>query len=140
MRYREFALFENPIDTGEDLSSYVEDDADHEADNALIDVLRRIQFSGAKMPKITVAALLNLVKNEPGGEAFDKNALEKAKSNNEAVKELIKNIEADNNGIEYVFLKPPEPVEGELGQDGAPADSEKSANIVSSMASRAAKN
>ena len=137
MRYKEFALFEAGID-GEDLSAYVEDDADHEADAALMDVLRRIQFSGAKMPKITVAALINLVNNEPGGEAFDKNALEKAKSNNDGVKQLIKNIEADNNGIEYVFIKPPEPIAGETNADGAPADAEKSASIVSGMASRAA--
>jgi len=137
MRYREFALYEAGID-GEDLSAYVEDDADHEADAALLGVLRRIQFSGAKMPKITVAALINLVNNEPGGEAFDKTALEKAKSNNEAAKNLIKNIESDNNGIEYVFIKPPEPIDGELGADGASVDAEKSASIVSGMASRAA--
>ena len=137
MRYKEFALFEAGID-GEDLSAYVEDDADHEADAVLMDVLRRIQFSGAKMPKITVAALINLVNNEPGGEAFDKTALEKAKSNNDGVKQLIKNIEADNNGIEYVFIKPPEPIAGETNADGAPADAEKSASIVSGMASRAA--
>ena len=136
MRYREFALFEAGID-GEDLSAYVEDDADHEADAALLDVLRRIQFSGAKMPKITVAALINLVNNEPGGEAFDKTALEKAKSNNEAAKNLIKNIEADNNGIEYVFIKPPEPID-EPGAGGEAPDAEKSASIVSGMASRAA--
>lgn len=135
MRYKEFALFEAGID-GEDLSAYVEDDADHEADAALMDVLRRIQFSGAKMPKITVAALINLVNNEPGGEAFDKTALEKAKSNNDAVKNLIKNIESDNNGIEYVFIKPPEPID-EPGAAGD-ADPAKSASIVSSMASRAA--
>jgi hypothetical protein len=90
------------------------------------------------MPKITVAALINLVNNEPGGEAFDKTALEKAKSNNEAAKNLIKNIESDNNGIEYVFIKPPEPIDGELGADGASVDAEKSASIVSGMASRAA--
>jgi hypothetical protein len=136
MRYKEFALFEAGID-GEDLSAYVEDDADHEADAALMDVLRRIQFSGAKMPKITVAALINLVNNEPGGEAFDKTALEKAKSNNEAAKNLIKNIEADNNGIEYVFIKPPDPID-EPGMGGEAPDSEKSASIVSGMATRAA--
>jgi N6-L-threonylcarbamoyladenine synthase len=76
--------------------------------------------------------------DDAAGEAFDKTALEKAKSNNDGVKQLIKNIEADNNGIEYVFIKPPEPIEGETNADGAPADAEKSASIVSGMASRAA--
>ena len=136
MRYKEFALFEDPLDTGEDISAYVEDDADHESDAALAEVLRRIQFSGAEQPKITVKALLQLVNNEPGGEAFDKYALEKAKGSDK-FKELINKIEPNQEGIEYVFIKPPEPID-EPGQGISAPDSEKSASIVSGMASRAA--
>ena len=65
MRYKEFALFEDDLDMGDDISAHIEDDADHEADAALIDTLREIQFSAAdkKIPKIAVTALMNLVKN-----------------------------------------------------------------------------
>ena len=141
MRYREFALTEDPLDTGTDISAYVEDDADHESDAALAEVLRRIQFSGAEQPKITVKALLQLVNNEPGGEAFDKYALEKAKGSDK-FKELIDKIEPNQEGIEYVFITPPEPIDNELEAGGAGAaapNAEKSASIVSGMASRAAK-
>ena len=139
MRYKEFALFEDPLDTGEDISAYVEDDADHESDAALAEVLRRIQFSGAEQPKITVKALLQLVNNEPGGEAFDKYALEKA-NGSDKFKELIDKIEPNQEGIEYVFITPPEPIDNIGGGDtgGGNPGAEKSANIVSGMASRAA--
>jgi hypothetical protein len=132
---------EEDFDDG--LGGYVEDDANHEADNALADVLRRVQFSGASLPKISVAGLLELVKKEPGGEAIDKDTLEKSKSNNETVKGLIKAIEPDQKGILYVYLNPPEAQddqtmggEGEPGQGGAPAQTAPE-KTVSGMASRA---
>ena len=142
MRFTEFRLDED--DFGNDLGDFIEDDADHEADAALIDTLREIQFSAAdkKIPKIIVTALMNLVKNKPGGEAFDLNALEKAKQNNEAAKSIIKNIEDDESGVKYVFINPPEPIDGlegevggggDMGSDG-PTAPEKT---VSQMASRA---
>ena len=145
MRYREFAsqLNEGPLDSPEDISSYhnvtdhVEDDADHESDSALSDVLREIQFAGAEEPKITVKALIQLVNNEPGGEAFDKFALEKAKGS-EKFKGLIKKIEPNNEGIEYVFIDPPEPIDEPEGEMGAGPDAKKAASTVSQMAKRAA--
>jgi hypothetical protein len=145
MRYREFAqLNEGPLDSPEDISAYddvsahVEDDADHESDAALMTVLRKIQFAGAEQPKIAVKALLQLVNNEPGGESFDKFALEKAKSNDK-FKGLIKNIEPNNEGIEYVFIEPPEPIdEPEGGGAGGAPSAEKAASTVSAMAKRAA--
>lgn len=141
MRFSEFRLDED--DFGNELGDFIEDDADHEADAALVDTLREIQFSAGdkKIPKITVTALMNLVKNKPGGEAFDLNALEKAKQNNEAVKTIIKSIEDDDNGVKYVFINPPEPIDdlngevggGDMGGEG-PTAPEKT---VSQMANRA---
>jgi hypothetical protein len=144
MRYREFAtpLNEGPLDDPEDISAYnnvsdhVEDDADHESDAALMEVLREIQFAGAEEPKISVKALLQLVNNKPGGESFDKFALEKAKGSDK-FKELISKIEPNNEGIEYVFIEPPEPIEEPDGEMGVSPDAKKSASTVSSMASRA---
>ena len=145
MRYREFAqhLTEGPLDSPEDISAYddvtahVEDDADHESDAALMEVLRKIQFAGAEQPKIAVKALLQLVNNEPGGESFDKFALEKAKGSDK-FKELISKIEPNNEGIEYVFIEPPEPIEEPDGEMGVSPDAKKSASTVSAMAKRAA--
>ena len=143
MRFSEFRLDEDDFGMGGELGDFIEDDADHEADAALVDTLREIQFSAGdkKIPKITVTALMNLVKNKPGGEAFDLNALEKAKQNNEAVKTIIKNIEDDDNGVKYVFINPPEPIDdlngevggGDMGGEG-PTAPEKT---VSQMANRA---
>jgi len=146
MRFNEFRpLFEDVFDDeyGADPSSYIEDDADHEADNALIDTLREIQFSSSdkKIPKIAVGALINLVKNKPGGEAFDLNALEKAKKNNETVKEMIKNIEDNEEGVKYVFINPIEPIDGPEGEVGGGEDDQAGMTApektVASMANRA---
>ena len=142
MRFHEFRLVEDDLDMGGDLGDFIEDDADHESDNVLINVLRELQFSAGdkKIPKIAVSALLNLIKTKPGGEAFDLNALEKAKANNEVVKSMIKNIEDNEEGVKYVFLNPIEPIDGADDQaagDGttpAPSAPEKT---VSQMASRA---
>ena len=144
MRYKEFALFEDDLELGDDVSAHIEDDADHEADAALIDTLREIQFNAAdkKIPKIAVTALMNLVKNKPGGEAFDLNALEKAKANNETVKEMIKSIDDNDEGVKYVFINPPEPIEGpeaDVGGAGGAGGGAQTApeKTVSVMANRA---
>ena len=141
MRYKEFALFEDDLELGDDVSAHIEDDADHEADAALIDTLREIQFNAAdkKIPKIAVTALMNLVKNKPGGEAFDLNALEKAKANNETVKEMIKSIDDNDEGVKYVFINPPEPIEGPEADVGGAGGAAQTApeKTVSAMANRA---
>lgn len=145
MRFKEFQpLYEDEFGMGGELGDFIEDDADHEADAALVDTLREIQFSAGdkKIPKITVTALMNLVKNKPGGEAFDLNALEKAKANNEAVKSIVKSIEDDDNGVKYVFINPPEPIdgiEGEVGGEEGAGGMSKTApeKTVASMANRA---
>ena len=144
MRYREFAgqLNEGPLDSPEDLSNYddvsahVQDDANQESDDALATVLRDIQFSGAEEPKIMAKSLISLVRNQPGGEAFDKAALEKAKSNK--FKDVIKNIEADDDGTMWVHIAPPEPLDNAEGGDVGGISADKAASTVSQMAKRAA--
>jgi len=146
MRFNEFRpLFEDDFgdEYGDDPANYIEDDADHEANDALINTLRELQFSAAdkKIPKIAVSALLNLVKSKPGGEAFDMNALDKAKKNDETVKSMIKNIEDNEEGVKYVFLNPVEPIDGPEGEvgggDNGQAGMSAPEKTVASMANRA---
>jgi hypothetical protein len=142
MRFNEFRPL-NEDDFGDDLGDFVEDDADQEADDALVNTLRELQFSAGdkKVPKVAVNALLNLVKTKPGGEAFDLNALVKAKQHNETVKSMIKNIEDNEEGVKYVFLNPIEPIDGiegeEGGGDGGTAGMTAPEKTVASMANRA---
>lgn len=136
MRFKEIitALTED-----RDLSAFVEDDANHEANSALVNTLRELQFSAnhAQVPKISAEALINLVKAKPGGEAFNFEALMNAKKNDETVKNIIGDIRDDENGIKYVFITPAES-DTEI-ENTADADAVKTApeKTVSSMANRA---
>jgi DNA polymerase III epsilon subunit-like protein len=138
MRFNEFAsrLFED-----DDLSAYVEDDADHIAIDALINTLRELQYSSnhATVPKISVEALINLVRNKPGAEAFTLETLQNAKQHNEAVKSIVANIKDDANGTKYVFINPVNTDVEVPGEDGAAAQTAPE-KTVSSMANRALSN
>jgi len=157
MRYREFArqINEGPLDSPEDISNYddvsshVEDDADHESWATLADVLRRVQANSehASIPKISVPALVNMVKNA-GSEAFNKDILEKAKKVNNAkghpaleyIQSTIDKIEPNDQGIDYVFINPIESFDdgtGEGGIEGGDMTADKAASTVSQMAKRA---
>ena len=134
MRFNEFAsnLFED-----DDLSAYVEDDADHIA----IDALRELQYSSdhAAVPKISVEALINLVRTKPGAEAFTLDTLQNAKQHNEAVKSIVANIKDDENGTKYVFINPVNTDVEVPGEDGAAVQTAPE-KTVSSMANRALSN
>ena len=135
MRYTEFSeeLFENG-----DLSEFVEDDADHAANAVLADTLREIQFSSdhAKVPKISVESLINLVRTKPGAEAFTLDTLEKSRKNDDTVKNIIDDIKDDENGIKYVFINP---VNSDADVPGPDGDVVQTApeKTVASMASKA---
>jgi hypothetical protein len=135
MRFSEF----NRRITEGDLSHFVEDDADHAANDALINTLREIQFSSdhAQVPKISVEALINLVRTKPGGEAFNLETLLAAKKNNEAVGNIVGDIKDDENGTKYVFIQPVEPDEAEIPQGDAEATQTAPEKTVASMANRA---
>lgn len=133
MRYNEFVLVED------DLADYVEDDADHEANDALISTLREIQFSSthAQVPKISVEALINLVRLKPGAEAFNLETLIKARKNNETVKNIVTDIKDDENGSKYVFIASPVPDESDsVGEPGEMGQTQPE-KTVAGMATRA---
>ena len=127
----------------DDVGNYIEDDADRISDTPLINVLHELQFNAAhaEIPKIRVDSLLELVKSQPGGEAFDLDALMDAKKNNKAVQNIVADIKDNDKGIKYVFINPIEPTEEtpETGED-AEAIKTSAKKTVSSMAKRAAKN
>jgi hypothetical protein len=139
MRFTEFGgrLFEDD----EDLSAYVEDDADHVAIDALINTLRELQYSSnhAAVPKISVEALINLVRNKPGAEAFTLETLQNAKQHNDAVKSIVANIKDDENGTKYVFINPVNTDIEVPGEDGAETQTAPE-KTVSAMANRALSN
>lgn len=134
MRFTEFSRQLNE----DGLAGFVEDDADHAANDALINTLRELQFSSdhATVPKISVEALINLVRNKPGAEAFTLETLQKAKQHNEAVKSIVANIKDDENGQKYVFINP---VNTDVEVPGEDGEAVKSApeKTVSNMANRA---
>ena len=139
MRYSEFNLFEDDLDLDSDLSGFVEDDADHEANAALISTLREIQFSSthAQVPKISVEALINLVRMKPGAEAFNLETLIKARKNNETVKNIVTDIKDDENGSKYVFIASPVPDEADtVGEPGEMGQTQPE-KTVAGMANRA---
>jgi hypothetical protein len=87
-----------------------------------------------------VDALIHLVRNTPGGEAFNAESLKSCQQNDDAVKNLIANIKDDDSGVKYVYLNR----EDQFGADtmevpgGAEASKTAPEKTVSSMAKRAA--
>jgi hypothetical protein len=132
----------NAVNESREIGDYIEDDADRISDSALINILHELQFNAdhAEIPKIRVDALLELVKSQPGGEAFDLDALMDAKKNNETVQNIIGDIKDNDEGIKYVFIKPIES-NAETPETGDEAEAIKTApeKTVSSMAKRAAR-
>lgn len=126
----------------ESLSDALEDDANTEINAILLEILRSLQYEaeGFSVPKISVEALINLVKQTPGADAFNLEALMNAHKSNDAVKELIANIKDDNNGVKYVFITPLNGDDEELEDvDSEDSEAVKSApeKTVGSMAKRA---
>lgn len=125
-----------------DYSAFVEDDAENHCADVLAGVLQNIIFSAdhAEIPKIRVDALIHLVRNEPGGEAFNAESLKNCQQNDESIKNLIANIKDDDNGVKYVYLKREDPMGGDefATPDSAEATKTAPEKTVSSMAKRAA--
>ena len=134
MRFREFITEAPGID------GLVEDEAQDPAILSLIDILDQWRFRSGNLhtvPKIRAASLINLVKKEHP--QFNLETLEKAKANNDMIKNLIKDIKDDDAGVKYIYLTPvpgeESSSETEVGDSGAPkAPAEK---IVGSMAKSA---
>lgn len=128
----------------ENMASYIEDDADNETVTALVGILRSLQYEAQDfaIPKISVKALVNLVKNAPEAEGFNLDALNNAYKSNDLVKNLITAIKDDDAGIKYVYIKPLND-ELEAEDDDSASESDKEnvktnpEKTVGSMAKRA---
>jgi hypothetical protein len=122
------------------LGDMIEDEADSRGDSVLATALEELRnrAHGHTVPRVRVDALVNLVKKLPGGEMFNVEALENARKSNDTIKELIKDIKDDANGVKYVYLSTfsDDDMESgdEMGGDGAQTPPEKT---VSGMANRA---
>jgi hypothetical protein len=148
MRARDF-IIEDDDGLGLDMDTDgIEDHADVRGDNILVDQLVYLQNRSSEMghsvPRVSVKTLINQVRNA-GAEMFNAKVLKDAYSQNDSVKNLIKNIEPDENGEEYVYLEPyDDSVTGD--NDGGDAgmgdaglgDADKENKTVAAMASRAA--
>lgn len=125
-----------------DYSAFVEDDAENHCADVLSSVLQNIIFSAdhAEIPKIRVDALVHLVRNTPGGEAFNAESLKTCQQNDEGVKNLIANIKDDDSGVKYVYLNREDPLGGDEMEVPGDTETTKTApeKTVSSMAKRAA--
>lgn len=137
MRFREFITEAPTID------GLVEDEAQDPAILDLIAIIDQWRFRSGNLhtvPKLRADSLINLVKKRHP--QFSLDILEKAKANNEEIKNLIKDIKDDDAGVKYVYLTPvpgeESSSETEVGDSGAPrAPAEK---IVGSMAKSALAN
>jgi len=86
----------------------LEDEADTRGDFNLIttlEFLRNRAHDTHVQPKIRADSLINLVQTE-GEQAFTLENLLSAFKNNQELKNLIKDIKDDNNGVKYVYLQP----------------------------------
>ena len=97
----------------------------------------------SRTDQIRVDGLINLVRRIPGSEMFNVDLLKNAYENNDAIKNMIKNISDDDSGVKYVYLKSLEGSEDQLPSDEPSNDDFGSGRnpeqTVSSMAKRAAK-
>ncbi len=100
MRLREFVVESSGI------GEIIEDEAESRGDGVLVTALEalRNRAHGHTVPKVRVDALVNLVRKLPGGEMFNAEALDQARKSNEAVKNLVKDIKDDENGVKYIYL------------------------------------
>jgi hypothetical protein len=104
MRIREVILenFDQYID------EVLEDEADGRGDANLLttlEFLRNRAHDTHIQPRIRVDSLINLVQGT-GEQQFNLENLLDAYKNNQDVKNLIKNIKDDSNGVKYIYLEP----------------------------------
>lgn len=135
MRAREFIAEAGP-------DEIIEDEADVRGDRNLADVLETLRFQAHDthdVPMIRVESLINMVRELPGTEMFTVENLMDAYKSNETIKNLVKDIKDNKDGIKYVYLTTfaDEP---ETGDDTLATAGDQIANpekTVDSMAKRA---
>ena len=126
----------------EDLNDVIEDEADIRGDGNLanaLETLRNEAHDTHDVPMVRVDSLINIVRNMPGTEMFTVENLMDAYKSNETVKNLIKDIKDNKDGVKYVYLATfaddPDTGDDTLGSaGGAVTNPEKT---IDSMAKRA---
>ena len=89
------------------LDEIIEDEAADPAIVYLEEILMNAQgrsHNFHQVPKLRLDSLINLVKIEHP--EFDMAAFDTAKQNNETVKNLVKSVDTDKNGVMYVYITP----------------------------------
>jgi hypothetical protein len=121
----------------------IEDDTEDRGDDNLVTALTFLRNKSRDQhlnPKVRVDSLINMVKNT-GADLFNLDSLTQAFKQNQSVKNLIKDIKDDEQGVKYVFLKTFS--DDDVEEETAIAYGTQQDNpdkVVSQMADRALKN
>lgn len=132
MRAREFVA--------ENIDGIIEDEADVRGDGNLANVLETLRnrsHDTHDVPMVRVDSLINMVRKMPGTEMFTVENLMDAYKSNETIKNLVKDIKDNKDGVKYVYLTTfaDDPDSTELDAvGGSVPDPEKT---IDSMAKRA---
>jgi hypothetical protein len=99
MRAHEFVV--------EGIDDIIEDEADSRGDGnlaSILETLRNRSHDTHDVPMVRVDSLINMVRKMPGTEMFTVENLMDAYKTNETVKNLIKDIKDNKDGVKYVYL------------------------------------
>ena len=91
----------------EGLDDVIEDEADSRGDANLADVLETLRnraHDTHDVPMVRVDSLINMIRNMPGTEMFTVENLMDAYKSNERIKNLVKDIKDNKDGVKYVYL------------------------------------
>jgi hypothetical protein len=123
------------------LDEIIEDEANDPVISYLLEVLEALHDRSRDshiIPRVRADSLINIIQlRHP---QFNLDILEKAKSNNENVKQYIKDIKDDNTGVKYVYLTPfadeQSGLEGgdEMGNSAPMTDPERTVNSMAKSA------
>lgn len=124
----------------EDFADVIEDEADSRGDDNLANVLETLRnraHDTHDVPMVRVDSLINMIRKMPGTEMFTVENLMDAYKSNETIKNLVKEIKDNKDGVKYVYLTTfaDEPGSTELdATNSAVADPE---TTIGNMAKRA---
>jgi hypothetical protein len=126
----------------EDASEYVEDEAVTRGDANLasvLETLRNDSHDTHDVPMVRVDSLINMVREIPGTEMFTIENLIDAYKTNETIKNLIKEIKDNKDGVKYVYLATfaDEPDTGDATLGAATGMVNNPEKTIGSMAKRA---
>lgn len=99
MRAHEFVV--------ETIDDIIEDEADSRGDGNLANVLETLRnrsHDTHDVPMVRVDSLISMVRKMPGSEMFTVENLMDAYKTNETIKNLIKDIKDNKDGVKYVYL------------------------------------